>query len=112
MSVLTIQGNSRALAATTTAANVAFPRCSTSTFQLTNAGSTGAYVYVGITNTPVTTFTHPVAGGASAQGVILAPNSSITLSGNFKANIDANVYVYAVTAVGTATLFATPVIGY
>jgi hypothetical protein len=66
-----------------TSANVANVVCNTNTFHLTNA-STTVYAYVGIFKTyaEAVAMDHPTAG-TDGFGVLVVPNTSLTLQGNF-----------------------------
>jgi hypothetical protein len=95
-----------AAAATANVANVA---TSTNTFHFLNASST-VYAYVGIFNTyaAAAAMDHPVAGTDGA-GIPMAPNDSLTITGNFGINPNpGTVYIAAITNVGTTSVFATP----
>lgn len=91
-------------------ANVANVSTRTTTFHVTNASAT-VYAYVGVFSTYATAaaMDHPSVG-SDAGGIILTPNESMTITGNFgtSANIS-TVYVSAITATGTTTVFFTPV---
>lgn len=92
-------------------ANVANVVTRTNTFNFTNASAT-VYAYVGVfpTYAQAAAMDHPSLG-TDAGGVIIVPNGSIVVAGNFgQAVIQANVYVAAITATGTTTVFATPVV--
>jgi hypothetical protein len=91
-------------------ANVANVVTRTNTFNFTNA-STTVYAYVGVFNTyaAAVAMDHPTVG-TDAGGVIVVPNGSIVVAGNFGVPAtQANVYVAAITATGTTQVFATPV---
>ena len=91
-------------------ANVANVVTRTNTFNFTNASST-VYAYVGVfpTYAQAAAMDHPTVG-TDAGGVIIVPNGSIVVAGNFGLDAtQANVYVAAITATGTTQVFATPV---
>jgi hypothetical protein len=91
-------------------ANVANVVTRTNTFNFTNASST-VYAYVGVFNNyaAAAAMDHPTVGN-DAGGVIIVPNGSIVVAGNFaQTATQANVYVAAITATGTTQVFATPV---
>ena len=91
-------------------ANVANINVGTNTFHFLNA-STTVYAYVGVFNTytQANAMNHPLAG-ISGAGIPLAPNESMTITGNFGVNPrPAQVYVAAITNTGTTSVFATPI---
>ena len=93
-------------------ANVGNVSTRTNTFHVLNASST-VYTYVGIFNnyTDAAAMDYPTVG-SDGGGIPLAPNESMSLAGNFgAASIPAtgNVYIAAITAVGTTTVFFTPI---
>jgi len=91
-------------------ANVANVATSTNTFHFLNA-STSVYAYVGVFNTyaEAAAMDHPTTGTDGA-GLPLAPNESMSITGNFGINPNpGNVFVAAVTATGSTTVFATPI---
>jgi hypothetical protein len=84
----------------------------TTTFHVTNASST-VYAYVGVFQdyASAAAMDHPSVG-TDAGGTILPPNGSFTITGNFgqaQMATQANVYVAAITAVGSTQVFFTPV---
>lgn len=90
-------------------ANVANVATRTNTFHITNA-STSVYAYVGVFNnyTAAAAMDHPSVG-TDGGGVIVTPNSTITLTGNFGTTANTStVYVSAITATGSTSVFATP----
>lgn len=98
---------SPAAAATANVANVA---TGTNTFHFLNA-SASVYTYVGVFNTyaAAAAMDHPTVG-ADATGIPLAPNESMTIVGNFGINPNpGNVFVAAITATGSTSVFATPI---
>jgi hypothetical protein len=98
---------SPAAAVTSNVANVA---TGTNTFHFLNA-SASVYAYVGVFNTysAAAAMDHPV-NGTDGVGVPLAPNESMTVVGNFGINPNpGNVFVAAITNVGTTSVFATPI---
>ena len=91
-------------------ANVANVATSTNTFHFLNASSS-VYAYVGVFNTyaAAVAMDHPLVG-ADAYGIPLAPNESMTITGNFGINPNpGNVFVAAITATGSTSVFATPI---
>ena len=91
--------------------NVANVVTRTTTFNFTNASAT-VYAYVGVfpTYAQAAAMDHPSVG-TDAGGVIIVPNGSIVINGNFGLDsTQANVYVAAITATGTTQIFATPVV--
>jgi len=93
-------------------ANVANVATATNTFHFLNASSS-VYGYVGVfpTYAQAIAMDHPTAG-ADATGVPMAPNQSITITGNFGINPNpGNVFVAAITATGSTSIFATPITG-
>jgi len=112
---ITVAGNTTKLApAGSTSANVANVAVKTNTFHLVNA-STTAYAYVGIFSNyaDAAAMDYPTVGN-DAGGLILTPNESQVLIGNFGLGAlatQANVYVSAITASGTSTsVFVTPLV--
>ena len=110
MSLISV-GNTVTLAPNSGAtANVANVTTRTTTFHVLNASST-VYAYVGVFDNYTTAIAmdHPLVG-ADATGIPLAPNESMTITGNFgtSANIS-TVYVSAITNTGTTSVFFTPV---
>jgi hypothetical protein len=110
---LTVTGLSRVLTpAAGATANVGNVATQTNTFHVANASST-VNVYVGIfpTYAQAIAMDHPSVG-TDAGGTILLPNESMTIIGNFGLQTlagQANVYIAAITAVGTTNVFFTPV---
>ena len=106
-----VAGNTRALTpAGGATANVGNIVTNTNTFHFTNA-STTVYAYVGVfpTYAQAIAMDHPSVG-TDAGGVVIPPNQSITIAGNFGlAATQSTVYVAAITATGTTIVFATPV---
>ena len=106
-----VSGNSTVLTPSGGAlANVANVVTRTNTFNFTNASST-VYAYVGVFNTyaAAAAMDHPEVG-TDAGGVIIVPNGSICIAGNFNQTAtQANVYVSAITKTGATSVFATPV---
>lgn len=104
-------GNTVALTpAGSATANVANVRTGTNTFHFANA-STTVNVYVGVFNdyASAAAMDHPTSVG-SGGGVILTPNESMVIQGNFGTNPNPDtVYVSAITATGSTSVFATPV---
>ena len=93
-----------------TTANVANVATSTNTFHFLNASST-VYAYVGVFKTyaAAAAMDHPTVGTDGA-GLPLAPNESMTITGNFGINPNpGTVYVAAITATGSTSVFATPI---
>ena len=110
---LTVAGNTVLLQpAGGPTANVANIATKTNTFHVLNASST-VYTYVGVfpTYAQAIAMDHPTVG-TDAGGIPLAPNESMTITGNFGTSLlatQANVYVAAITATGSTTVFFTPV---
>ena len=109
---LTVVGNTVKLAPNASAtSNVANVATQTTTFHVCNATS-NVYAYVGIFSTyaAAAAMDYPSVG-TDAGGVVLVPNESMTIEGNFGPGAIANgtVYVSAITASGTASVFFTPV---
>lgn len=110
---LTVVGKTVALSpAGGTTANVANVVAKTNTFHITNASST-VYAYVGVfaTYAEAIAMDHPTVG-VDGGGTIITPNGSETIIGNFGLQTLAdqdNVYVAAITATGSTSVFATPV---
>lgn len=110
---ITVIGNTRALTPSGgTTANVGNVATKTNTFHVTNASSTvNAYVGVFSTYAQAIAMDHPSVG-SDAGGIILTPNESMTIVGNFGTQQladQSNVYVSAITATGTTAVFFTPV---
>ena len=110
---LTVTGSTRVLSpAAGTTANVGNVATQTNTFHVLNASST-VYAYVGVfpTYAEAIAMDHPTVG-TDAGGIPLAPNESMTVIGNFGLQTlagQANVYVSAITAAGSTSVFFTPV---
>jgi hypothetical protein len=91
-------------------ANVANVTTRTNTINFTNASSS-VYAYVGVfpTYAQAAAMDHPSIG-TDAGGVIIVPNGSIVVAGNWNQSpSQSTVYVAAITATGTTQVFATPV---
>ena len=91
-------------------ANVANVATSTNTFHFLNASSS-VYAYVGVFNTyaAAAAMDHPSIG-TDGFGIPMAPNESMTITGNFGINPNpGTVYVSAITATGSTAVFATPI---
>lgn len=93
-------------------ANVGNVATRTNTFHIANPSTTvNAYVGVFATYAEAIAMDHPSVG-ADAGGLIITPGESMVLSGNFgAASISSTVYVSAITASGTTSIFFTPVAG-
>jgi len=107
---MVVVGNTVALTpAAGPTANVGNVSTRTTTFHVTNASAT-VYAYVGIFNSYAAAIAmdHPSVG-TDGGGTILTPNESMTITGNFgtSANLS-TVYVSAITASGTTSVFFTP----
>jgi hypothetical protein len=109
----TVVGNTKVLTpAGGTTANVGNVATKTNTFHITNASST-VYAYVGVfpTYAEAIAMDHPTVG-TDGGGTILTPNESMTIIGNFGLQTlagQANVYISAVTATGSTSVFFTPI---
>jgi hypothetical protein len=95
-----------------TTANVGNVATRSTTFHVANP-STTVNAYVGIFNNyaDAIAMDHPTVG-SDAGGLIITPGESMIIEGNFGASSlgpNANVYVAAITATGTASIFFTPV---
>ena len=93
-------------------ANVANVATTTNTFHVTNANAS-VYAYVGIFGTyaDAVNMTFPNVS-TPGGGTILTPNESMTIAGNFGPALmstQANVFIAAITATGTTSVFFTPV---
>ena len=93
-------------------ANVANIACRTNTFHVANPSAT-VNAYVGIFNnySDAIAMDHPSVGN-DAGGLIITPLESMIIEGNFgTAGLTgiANVYVSAITAAGSSTIFFTPI---
>lgn len=110
---VTVVGNTvRLQPAGSPTANVANIVTKTNTFLITNANAS-TYVYAGVFSTyaEAAALDHP-AVGTDGGGVLVPPNQSITVIGNFGLQQLANqstVYVAAVTNTGTTSVHFTPV---
>ena len=110
---ITVAGYTRVLQPTGgTAANVGNVATKTNTFHVLNASAT-VYAYVGVfpDYTTAAAMDHPLVG-ADGGGIPLAPNESMTITGNFGLSqlaTQANVYVSAITNTGSTSVFFTPV---
>jgi hypothetical protein len=113
---ITVTGSTRVLTpAGGTTANVGNVATKTNTFHVLNASSnvSPAYCYVGVfpTYAQAIAMDHPTVG-TDAGGLPLAPGESMTIVGNFgiqQLADQTNVYVAAITATGTTSVFFTPV---
>ena len=93
-------------------ANVANVATTTNTFHVTNANAS-VYAYVGIFGTyaDAVNMTFPNVS-TPGGGTILTPNESMTIAGNFGpalTSTQANIFIAAITATGTTSVFFTPV---
>ena len=110
---LVVVGNTVALAPNASAAsNVANVAARTNTFHVTNANAS-VYAAVGVFGSyaDAVNMTFPNVS-TPGGGTILVPNESATIAGNFGPALlstQANVFVAAITATGTASVFFTPV---
>ena len=101
-------GNGVAITTTTTVA-VANIATGTNTFRFVNANAS-VYSYVGVFKTyaEAAAAHHPVAG-TPGNLMLVAPNESVNLVGNFGINPNpGTVYVSSITATGSTTVFFTP----
>jgi hypothetical protein len=109
---LTVAGSTKVLSpAAGATANVGNVATRTNTFHVLNANAS-VYAYVGIFSTyaEAIAMDHPSVG-TDAGGIPLAPNESMTIIGNFGLQTlasQANVFVSAITAAGTTSVFFTP----
>ena len=110
MAITAIGNTVRLTPAAAATANVGNVATQTSTFHVLNASST-VYAYVGVFPTYAAAAAMDYPGvGNDAGGIPLAPNESMTLNGNFGTTADTStVYVAAITAVGSTSVFFTPV---
>jgi hypothetical protein len=95
---------------TTTTVSVANVACATNTFRFVNANAS-VYSYVGVFNNyaDAAAAHHPVAG-TPGNLLVVAPNDSVNVVGNFGINPNpGTVYIAAITATGSTTTFATPI---
>jgi hypothetical protein len=112
MSIVVV-GKSQALnPAAGVTANVGNINVRTNTFHVANP-STTVNAYVGVFNNyaDAAAMDHPSVGN-DAGGLIITPLQSIILTGNFgpdALSTQSNVYVSAITAVGSTSVFFTPV---
>jgi len=111
MSITAIGNTIRLAPAAGVTANVGNVATKTNTFHVLNANSS-VYAYVGVFSNyaAAAAMDYPSASG-DGGGIPLAPNESMTLSGNFGTQQLAdqtNVYVAAITAAGTTSVFFTP----
>lgn len=110
---VTVVGNTvRLTPAGSTTANVANIVTRTNTFLITNANAS-TYVYAGVFSTyaAAAAMDHP-AVGTDGGGVLVPPNQSMTVIGNFGLDLLAEqdtVYVSAVTNTGSTSVHFTPV---
>ena len=93
-------------------ANVGNVATRSTTFHIANS-STSVNAYVGIFNTyaDAIAMDHPSVG-TDAGGLVITPGESMVVAGNFGASsltAGANVYVAAITAAGTTSIFFTPI---
>lgn len=110
MSLVAVGNTTVLTPAAGTTANVGNVSTRSTTFHVLNA-STTVYAYVGVFDNYTTAIAmdHPQVG-ADATGIPLAPNESMTITGNFGTSANtATVYVSAITATGTTAVFFTPV---
>lgn len=108
---LTVIGPTKVLTpAAGTTANVGNIVTRTNTFHIANPSTTvNAYVGIFATYAEALAMDHPSVG-TDAGGLIITPGESMTVTGNFGAgSISSTVYVSAITASGTASIFFTPV---
>lgn len=98
MSSLINKGTGYAISASTTA-NTINTGSNVNTWQFTNPTSVVAVVNVYPSNSNVTLTT----------GVVVAPNASVVVTGDFGAAYGGNVYVSANLASSTGTIYAVPV---
>jgi hypothetical protein len=112
MSITAIGATVRLSPAAGVTANVGNVATKTNTFHVLNASAT-VYTYVGVFSNyaDAIAMDYPTVG-TDAGGIPLAPNESMTITGNFGTALlatQANVYVSAITATGTTTVMFTPV---
>jgi len=112
MSIIAVGNTTKLAPAAAATANVGNVASKTNTFHVLNANAT-VYTYVGVFDNYASAAAMDYPGvGTDAGGIPLAPNESMTITGNFGiqslAN-QANVYVAAITALGTTSVFFTPV---
>lgn len=98
MSALTNKGTGYAISATTTANNIN-AGSNIATWQFTNATANVAMVNVYTSNVSVTTTT----------GVAIPVGATQVVAGDFGNGWTGNVWISAVLAAGTGTVYATPV---
>ena len=112
MSITALGNTVRLVPAAGPTANVGNVATKTNTFHVLNANAT-VYTYVGIFSNyaDAIAMDYPTAG-SDGGGIPLAPNESMTITGNFGTALlatQANVYIAAITAAGTTSVFFTPV---
>tara|TARA_R110000868_G_scaffold205907_1_gene454585 strand:+ start:426 stop:785 length:360 start_codon:yes stop_codon:yes gene_type:complete len=112
MSIVAVGNTVRLQPAGATTANVGNVSTRTTTFHVLNASST-VYCYIGVfaDYTTAAAMDYP-APGTDGGGIPLAPNESMTVTGNFGSTSTSDtVYVSAITATGAfaTNVFFTPV---
>lgn len=110
MSICAIGNTIKLAPAAAATANVGNVATQTTTFHVLNANAS-TYAYVGVfpTYTAAAAMDYPGVG-TDAGGIPLAPNESMTICGNFgTTGADSTVYVAAITASGSSSVFFTPV---
>jgi hypothetical protein len=110
MSIVAVGNTVKLAPSAGVAANVGNVSTRTTTFHVLNANAS-VYCYVGVFSDYATAAAMDYPGvGTDAGGIPLAPNESMTICGNFgQPSTQANIYVAAITATGTTSVFFTPV---
>lgn len=111
MSIVAVGNTIKLAPAAGTTANVGNVATKTTTFHILNANAS-TYAYVGVfpTYSAAVAMTYPGVG-TTGGGVPMAPNESMTISGDFGPAQLADqgfVYVSAITASGSSSVFFTP----
>ena len=110
MSIVAVGNTTVLTPAAGATANVGNVSTRTTTFHVLNANAS-VYAYVGVFSTyaQAIAMDHPTVGSDSG-GIPLAPNESMTISGNFGLpSTQSTVFVSAITAAGSTAVFFTPV---
>jgi len=110
MSITAIGNTIKLSPAAAATANVGNVATQTNTFHVLNANAS-TYAYVGIFPTYAAALAMDYPGvGTDGGGIPMAPNESMTITGNFgTTGAGSTVYVAAITASGSSSVFFTPV---
>ena len=106
---LQLRGLSQAASATATTGTATFALCQTNAFQVDNANAT-VFAYVNaFLSREGNGFNHSTTAGQTGASIVVPPNQSRVIVGNFQLANSQTVYVNYITAASSATILISPI---